>query len=139
MDFNENYRCRFLNESQNAYFDQRQVTIHPFMCYYRESRQTEKETLENVIVKHSVIAISNDTRHGVFAVKAFEARALEILSKERSNINLLIKFSDGAACQYKGKNSFAHLSKDPKQIIHNYFETSHGKSAWEVCSWEVCL
>ena len=36
MDFSENYRCRFQNESQNAYFDQQQVTVHPIMTYYME-------------------------------------------------------------------------------------------------------
>jgi hypothetical protein len=28
MDYSENYRCRFQNELQNAYFDQQQVTVH---------------------------------------------------------------------------------------------------------------
>ena len=127
MDFSENYRCRFQNESQSAYFDQRQVTVHPFMCYYKGKIEVENSD-EDFLVKHSIIAISNDTKHDAFAVKSFEKNVYEVLNTEINHINRIIKFSDGAACQYKGKNTFAHLSKDEYNITHNYFETSHGKS-----------
>lgn len=124
MDFSEDYRCRFQNESQSAFFDQRQVSVHPFMCYYREKVKNENEML----VEHSIIAISNDPKHDAFAVKVYEKKALELLNNEMGQIDHIFKFSDGAACQYKGKNTFAHLSKDEKTVTHNYFETSHGKS-----------
>lgn len=104
MDFSENYRCRFQNESQSAYFDQRQVTVHPFMCYYKGKSEIENGDEENFLVKHSVIAISNDTKHDAFAVQRFEKEVLEVLDTEMDNINQIIKFSDGATCQYKGKS-----------------------------------
>ena len=49
MDYSEDYRCRFQNESQNAYFDQQPVTVHPFMRYYIENsaqKQSEEEIEE---------------------------------------------------------------------------------------------
>lgn len=32
------------------------------------------------------------------------------------------------ASQYKGKESFAHISQDIIDIERNFFETSHGKN-----------
>ncbi|XP_077869847.1 uncharacterized protein LOC144362389 [Saccoglossus kowalevskii] len=86
MDYSENYRCRFQNEAQSAYFDQQQVTIHPFMCYYKTKipHIADEETL---LAKHAIIAISNDTNHDSFAVEAFEKKALDILKREKKEIS----------------------------------------------------
>lgn len=43
MDYSENYKCRFQNESSNAYFEQRQVTVHPMMCYYIQAQTSQAE------------------------------------------------------------------------------------------------
>jgi hypothetical protein len=128
MDYSENYRCRFQNESQNAYFDQRQVTVHPFMIYYVQQGSDNGDDNVKTLVKHQVIAISNDVKHDAFAVKVFEKKVIEVLEEDNVQVTELIKFSDGAAPQYKGKNSFAHLSKEQVKSSHSYFETSHGKS-----------
>ena len=128
MDFSENYRCRFQNEAQNAYFDQQQVTVHPFMTYYIEKLTTDAENNSTKnLVKHAVIGISNDTKHDSFSVYQFEKEAMKILEKE-TEVKEIIKFSDGCAAQYKGKIAFAHLSNSSIPTSRNYFETSHGKS-----------
>ena len=36
MDYSENYGCTFQNETQSAFFDRNQVTIHPMMLYYKD-------------------------------------------------------------------------------------------------------
>ena len=126
MDYSENYRIRFQNEAQSAYFDSQQVTVHPFMCYYKEMEGEDEK--EEVLVKHAIIAMSNDTRHDSFGVEAFEKKTHEILRNEKKEIKIIHKFSDGAACQYKGKNTFLKISKSSCCVVHNYFETSHGKS-----------
>ena len=133
MDFSENYRCRFQNEATNAYFEQQQVTVHPYMRYYLEKQEESLEDQNNntketfKLVKHSIVVISNDTRHDAHAVRIYEEKALEVLKKE-FEITEIIKFSDGCAAQYKGKNSFAHLSQSDIKTSRNYFETSQGKS-----------
>jgi hypothetical protein len=98
------------------------------MCYYKENRTDETGEEECLLVKHSVVVISDDIKHDAFAVKAYEKHVMEILNGQIVNIEQVIKFSDGAACQYKGKNTFAYLSKETLKVTHNYFETSHGKS-----------
>lgn len=101
------------------------------MTYYTEKHTddtNDTNTSETLLVKHPVIAFSNDTKHDSFAVKQFEKAIMSLLQDEGKEIREVIKFYDGAACQYKGKNSFANLSVEPIKTIHNYFETSHGKS-----------
>ena len=136
MDFSENYRCRYQKEAQNAFYEQVQFTAHPFMCYYTENAsninedkdETEKDDTETKqLVKHSVIVISNDMKHDAFAVKEFEKETIDLLKKE-TQVNKVVKFSDGCASQYKGKIAFAQLSESEKPIMRNYFETSNGKS-----------
>lgn len=110
MDYSENYRCRFQNESQNAYFDQQQVTVHPFMCYYIEnSAQKQSEEELEKLFKHLVIVVSNDVKHDAFAVKVYENKALDLLKNEGLKIYVIEKFSDGAAAQYKGKTHFCNF------------------------------
>lgn len=65
----ENYKCCFQSEAQNANFDQ-QVTIHLMMLYYHE--QVNEWTL---LVKHSIIGISDDKKHDSHGVKVFESKA----------------------------------------------------------------
>ena len=83
MDFSENYRCQFQYESQSAYFDQRQVTVHPLFFYYKENLQGDGNISKNFLVKHSIIVISNDLKHDAFAVRSFEEKALGILNINR--------------------------------------------------------
>ena len=127
MDYSEDYRCRFQNESQNAYFDQQQVTVHPFMRYYIENsaqkqseEEIEEESQEEVkkLVKHSVTVVSNDVKHDAFAVKVYANKALDLLKNEGLKIDVIEKFSDGAAAQYNGKKT--HFCNFYCQILkHN--------------------
>lgn len=86
------------------------------MCYYIEDsaqKQSEEEIEEGSqeevekLVKHSVIVVSNDVKHDAFAVKVYENKALDLLKNEGLKIDVIEKFSDGAAAQYKEKK---HIS-----------------------------
>ena len=123
MDYAENYSCRYQNEVQTAFWDQMQVTIHPVMVYYHKVIDDKK-----VLVKHSVIGISDDTKHDADGVHAFEARVLEVLAGAGLNFMRIHQFTDGCAAQYKGCKAFSDVSCNNKPITRNYFETSHGKS-----------
>ena len=68
MDYAENYSVRYQNEVQSAFWDQVQVTIYPVMVYYRKPLgESDKYRL----VKHSIIGISNDTKHDADGVGRF--------------------------------------------------------------------
>lgn len=124
MDYAENYSCHYQDEIQTAYFEQRQVTIHPMLAYYYKHQDEDK-----FLVKHSLIVISDDMTHDAFAVKVFEDEALKILASEIPDLKKVHEWTDGCAAQYKAKNSFYILSQRGTSpvITRDYFETSHGK------------
>ena len=47
MDFSENDLSRFQNEATNAYFEQHQVTVHPFMCNFLDKQKDENNNMED--------------------------------------------------------------------------------------------
>ena len=125
MDYAESYQCRFQHEVQSAFFEQNQVTLHPMMAYYL--KVVGNDTLP---VKHAIIGITNDTQKDNCGVKAFEDGAIKIIEREKgTTLTKVNEFTDGCACQYKGKNAFFDVSQRTQpQILRNFFETSHGKS-----------
>ena len=62
------------------------VNVHPFMCYYLEKDPSENENNKKEytfkFVKHSIVVISNDTKHDVHTVKAYKEKALAVLTTE---------------------------------------------------------
>ena len=123
MDFAENYTCRFQNEVQSAFWDSNQITIHPMMTYYMVK---DADSLK--LRKHSVIGVSNDLKHDAHAVLKFREILLKKLEDEIQNLTMINEWTDGCACQYKGKIAFADISNDKHKIQRKFFETSHGKN-----------
>lgn len=154
MDYSENYRCRYQNEASNAYFEQRQVTVHPMMCYYwkpvvedtvtedtrstvvedtrstvaEDTRSTGTEDTHKTLMKHAIIGISNDPCHDAAGVKVFEQTAISLIKRDGYDITRVYQFSDGCSSQYKGKMGFLNISECSLPLERNYFETSHGKN-----------
>ena len=123
MDFSE--------EVQSGYFDQRQVSLHPMMAYYRYEDADENEESRPFLVKHAIIGVSPDVQHDNILVKAFEDQAIDLLRKQPElDLKRIIEWTDGCAAQYKCKYSFTDVSQRSSsfQVERNYFETSHGKS-----------
>lgn len=120
MDFAENFRVFYKDEVQSAFFEPTQISIHPMMYYYKDA--------DKKLVKHALIAISDDLRHDASAVKHFEQAAVDHLSEQGMQIKSLHIWSDGCAAQYKGKNAFFDLTEQKIPVTHNFFVTSHGKS-----------
>ena len=128
MDFANSYQCIYAAETQNAFFDQVPVTIHPMMLYYKINHG-EASTL----VKHTIIGITNQEKDA-YSVKIVEGRAL---ARAREGLKLLPtdtmrvhQFTDGCSSQYKGRYAFYDIAtSSPLYDIHrNFYETSHGKS-----------
>jgi hypothetical protein len=124
MDFSENYSCVFQSEVQSGFFDRNQVTVHPMMCYYKDTVEDK-----DILVKHAIIGISEETKHDADLAIAFENKALETLESRGVNIEEVHEWTDGCAAQYKGKKAFADISlRKRPPVTRNYFETSHGKN-----------
>ena len=94
-----------------------------------------------MLIKHTIIGISNDLKHDSTLVKLFESKTMAIIEKY-TNTNLVKQWSDGCAAQYKSKKvqvgkscktAFAYLSKRNYTLSRNFFETSHGKNVRGSC------
>ncbi len=67
MSWGANYKCRFQEEIQSAYFDQNQVNVHILMWYYKNIMKD---------VKHIIIGRANNSKKNANGVNIFEATAI---------------------------------------------------------------
>ena len=94
------------------------------------------------LVKHAIIAISDDMSHDSYAVKVFDDLAFKNVLKVVP-INIVQYKAKTAFCisSWKGRKTLYHQPPSSASCIHaerastgnfkvqwNYFETSHGKS-----------
>ena len=80
------------------------------------------------LVKHAIVGISPDLQHDAHLVKAFEEKALQLVTKQAdTEIKKVYQWTDGCAAQYKGRTWFADISLNTVSVQRNFFETSHGK------------
>nr|XP_022298154.1 uncharacterized protein LOC111107308 isoform X2 [Crassostrea virginica] len=128
MDFGKNRTVRYQDEPKSIYYTANQITIHPVVIYFHSKE------ISNLIVRKSVVFLSDDINHDHNAVDHFFELAVSHISDLKIKFTKLIVFSDGCASQYKGKGSFADLSLKKCRIERNYFGSDHGKSE---CDGEV--
>lgn len=127
-DFAENYKIIVQDESQSFHWNNKQVTIHPFVCYYKNA----KGELQHV----SYVPISECNKHDSTAVWLFQEKLIKFLKeflKEQFDIKKIIYFSDGCAGQYKNCKNFINLCYHETdhgiKAEWHFFATSHGKGA----------
>ncbi|GFO45264.1 hypothetical protein PoB_007176900 [Plakobranchus ocellatus] len=70
--------------------------------------------------------LSDDITHDYHAVHQFTLNSIQLLQKE-TPVEEVIVWSDSAAAQYQGKESFADASLYPCHFQRNYFGSEHGK------------
>ena len=128
MDFGKNRAMRFQGEPKSVFFTAQQVTIHPVVLFYHSSSAAD------LLVRDSLVFLSNDNKHDYHAVDHFFMKSVEYLEDVGISFTKLIVFSDGCSAQYKGKGSFADLSLKDLSIERSYFGSDHGKSE---CDGEV--
>ncbi len=128
MDFAENYRTCYQNEIQSARWAYRQVTVHPFVCYY-PCTQCGK------LVTEYDVTISSDLKHDTHAVKQFTDTIIRD-HVDRHNIQKLYVTSDGCASQYKSHRAFLNVSQGIQGIPveWSYFGSGHGKGPADATS-----
>lgn len=130
MDFSENITLQSQDEIESAHWTQKQVTFHPIFII---RHATESTTEKPVILKESLSCVSDHLTHDAKAVYIYTEQLFIHLEKNPGPvaINVLHRFSDNAACQYKCKEAFDHLcqleDRYGVQIIYHYTETGHAK------------
>jgi hypothetical protein len=117
VDFGKNRALRHQDEAKAAGFGYTQVTIHPIVMYYHSN---------GLLVRDSMIILSEDITHDHLAVEYFMKSAVEYL---QGNVYFkkIIAWSDGCCSQYKCKGSLAAMSLQQVSLEWNYFGSEHGK------------
>ena len=128
LDFGKNRTVRYQDEAKSVFFIARQITIHPVVVFYHSP------DVPDLIVRNSLVFLSDDNNHDYQAVDHFFKNSVEYLEGEGIAFSKLVVFSDGCTSQYKGKGSFADLSLKTIPIERNFFGSDHGKSE---CDGEV--
>ena len=120
-DFSENYHYIVQDAAQGYHWANDQITIHPFIVYYKESDR---------LLSMSIAMLSDELNHDTVAVYSFQKVLIEYL-RDKLKMEKIIYFSDGCLAQYKNKKNFANLvnHKDDFQIPAewHFFATAHGK------------
>jgi hypothetical protein len=80
MDFSENYTCRYGREIQSVHWNQKQITLHPMMLYYKKDEELHKD---------GFTIISDDLKHDSQAVSAFEKAAVQHLRESGVEVNTI--------------------------------------------------
>ena len=123
MDFSENYTLQPQDEIVASYFVQKQITL----CLVFIIPHAENSTIENpVILKESLIIIFYYLTHNASSVYVFTSQLLTHLRSNPGlcNIEILHRWSDNCAVQYKCLEAFSYLSKLGREILS---ESGHGK------------
>lgn len=121
-DFSESYSPVWQDAVQGVHWSDEQVTIHPFVVYYKKDGKLE----------HLNFAAISDTKdHKNETVYAFLRKLVEYLCEKIDNLKHIYYLSDGAASQYKNrKNVFnlrCHFEDFGVTAEWHFFATSHGK------------
>lgn len=126
-DFAENYSCVVQNEVQGYHWTNEQVTIHPFVAYYRDQTGELKSV--------SYASVTDHKKHMTSTFHAFQKKFVPFLTRKMAEdnitLNKLFYFSDGASAQYKNKKNILNIclhEKDFKiKIEWHFFASCHGK------------
>lgn len=126
-DFSENYSPVIQDAIQSVHWSKEQVTIHPFVCYYKKPDGTLG------IINYVVISDTKD--HTNPTVNAFLRQLVPFLKEKFAGLNRTLKrikyFSDGAASQYKNRTNALNLRMHLKDFgVHaewHFFASCHGK------------
>ena len=120
-DFSENFHCRFQKEVMAAHWKKDsdgQVTIYTCVIYF----------LKEGAINHKSFAIVSDIlRHSHREVAFFNEHILEEMGKA-TKIEEVIVWSDGAASQFKCRQTMVHMLQSKFNMSSwNFFESYHGK------------
>lgn len=122
-DFSENYSIVLQDEAQSYHWTSQQVTIHPFVVYYKQ-----EDEIEHV----SFVIVSDCLEHNTVAVYTFQKKLISYLTNKFQRLpKKIYYFSDGSAAQYKNKKNFLNLCLHEEDFNikaeWHFSATAHGK------------
>lgn len=126
-DFAENYSCVMQDEVQGYHWSTEQVSLHPFVAYYK----TAVGDLKCI----SYVAATDHRKHVTATFHAFQKKFVPFLQAKLNQEGLTVKkiyyFSDGSSAQYKNrknvKNICCHETDFKIEIEWHFFASCHGK------------
>lgn len=118
-DFAENHRLVNQDEIASAYYNYKQATVYPVMCYYH---------LDGKMCQEAVVVISDDINHDAIAAHLFNNAVEEHLKKKGVTWSRVVSFSDGCSSQFKSRTPFHFLETNEVPQERAYFGSRHGKS-----------
>ena len=130
MDFSENLSLEAQNEIESAHWTTKQDTLHPMYIVRHDKTSTEHAP---VLKKESLIIISDSLTHNADTVFVFTKQLIQHLKNNPGlrEINLIHRFSDNCAQQYKCINAFSHIfqlqDSTDIEIIYHFTEAGLGK------------
>lgn len=72
LDFAENFTCKIQDSVQSSYWSNVQVTLHPYVIYYRENNK----------LKHlNFVAVSENLQHDHCSVHLFNEKMIALKKK----------------------------------------------------------
>jgi len=102
-DFSENYSVCHQAAIQDTHWDNTQITLHPFVCYYLNG-EGEQQILNFAVV-------SDYMKHETLAVSAFQHRLIAKLKETIQDLEEVHYMTDGSSAQYKNKFNALNLRK----------------------------
>ncbi|KAJ1529982.1 hypothetical protein ONE63_006710 [Megalurothrips usitatus] len=122
-DFSENYSVCHQAAIQDTHWDNTQITLHPFVCYYVNS-EGEQQIFNFVVV-------SDYMKHETLAVSAFQHRLIAKLKENIQDLEEVHYMTDGSSAQYKNKfnalNLRMHFEDFQVKGRWHFFASCHGK------------
>lgn len=123
LDFSENYTFVIQNEAQGYHWNNKSATIHPFVVYFKDSR--------NELQHYNFVIISECLNHDSVSVHLFISKLLIFLKGKFPIISKIYYISDGAAAQYKCFKNFINIAHHKNdfgiECEWHFHATSHGK------------
>jgi len=130
MDFSQNIALQAQDEIESANWTTKQVTLHPIHIV---RHSTNSRIQEPEIINESLILLSDSLAHDANTVFAFTNQLVRHLQDNPGpcKINVIHRFSDNCAQQYKCKDAFSHIGLLEKEhgikLIYHFTESGHGK------------
>ena len=109
------------------------------MLEYDHVDSTEENP--NIVAEHFFV-VSPDPVHDNHFTYQIQKMISEYLESISYNTEVMHEFTDGCQTQYKSRHCMAYISESCsrlkcKQIVRNYFESSHGKGPQDAAGGSV--
>jgi hypothetical protein len=124
MDYSENHCCTFQDEPAQAFFDRRQVTIHPMVIHYNDT--------EGTLQHKSFVGISPEKGHTAATTFAFLRKLVPKVKELLPQLTSIQYITDSPVSQYRNKKIVKIIAQhveyfDGINCTWDYLESGHGK------------